>query len=137
MAEDQLVIDTHILIWMANGDAQLTVAARKAINNAAFSGRVLVPAICIWEIAMLVGAGRVRVGKSVHNWVEDALSAPGFVLAPLTPSVAIESCNLPGEFHGDPADRMIVATARIEGALLLSKDKRILIYGKQGHVQVA
>lgn len=136
MAEESLVIDTHILLWMANGDSQLTTAARKAVNRAAFAGRVLISAISIWEIAMLERAGRIRLSKSIHNWIEDALSAPGFILAPLTTGIAIESCNLPGDFHGDPADRIIVATARVEGARLVTSDNRIRAYARQGHVNV-
>lgn len=137
MAERAVLIDTHILIWMMNGDTQLSVAARKLVNQAASNGSLLVAAITIWEVAMLVKAQRIEIGRPVQQWVDDALSAPGVVLVPLSPKIAIESCSLPGQFHGDPADRMIVATARIEGAALLSRDKRITAYAKSGHLQLA
>ncbi len=136
MPETLLLLDTHILIWMINGDSHLNLASRKAINSAAVSGSVLISAITVWEIAMLVRSKRVQISKSIQSWVDDMLAAPGIVLAPLSPEVAVESCNLPGQFHGDPADRIIVATARNQGATLFSKDKQIVAYGKEGHVRL-
>ena len=85
---------------------------------------------------MLEARGRITLAKPCSEWVDDALAAPGFGLAPLTPDVAVESVRLPGPFHDDPADRMIVATARLAGAQLVTRDKRILDYGARGHVAV-
>jgi PIN domain nuclease of toxin-antitoxin system len=130
-----LVLDTHAWIWLANKDSSLSAAARKAINSAAESQSILLPAISVWEVAMLERAGRIKFIKSIRQWVKDALCAPGMTLAALTPEIAIESCNLPGNFHGDPADRLIVATARVEGAVLVTKDEKIHSYARQGHIR--
>ncbi len=131
-----LVLDTHVWIWLVAGDAALARRAREAIENAAVEGAVVVPAISVWEVAMLEAHGRIVLAKPCAQWVNEALAAPGLALGALAPEIAVESCNLPAPFHDDPADRMIVATARVAGATLLTRDKRILDYGARGHVAV-
>lgn len=84
---------------------------------------------------MLEKRGRLALPMDVRTWVEEALSKPGISVAPLTPEIAMESVNLPGELHGDPADRMLVATARMLGATLLTKDARLIRYSQQRHVR--
>ena len=79
---------------------------------------------------MLEAKGRIRLAKDCLAWVHDALTSPGISLVPLTPEIAVESSRLPGTFHGDPADRILVATARLLGATLLTRDAKILTYGK-------
>ena len=74
--------------------------------------------------------------RDVQEWVDDALRQPGVALAPLNPAVAIASTRLPGAMHGDPADRLIVATARHLDALLITADDGLLAYGGTGHVAV-
>jgi PIN domain nuclease of toxin-antitoxin system len=91
-----------------------------------------VSVISIWELAMLEKRGRPM---NVRTWVEQALSKPGIAVAPLTPEIAIESVHLPGEIHGDPADRMLVATARVLGATLVTKDAQLIRYSHQRHVR--
>ena len=78
--------------------------------------------------------GRIVLGKPTNLWLDAALAEPGPIVEPLSARVAIESCELPGAFHGDPADRMIVATARVTNATLMSRDRRILDYAAGGHV---
>jgi len=131
-----LLLDTHVWIWLVNGDPALGTDALAAIERAAAAGSVLVAAISVWEVAMIEAKGRIVLAKPCAQWVREALSAPGLALAPLTPEVAVESCQLPGAFHDDPADRLIVATARIEDATLVTGDKRILAYGAAGHASV-
>ena len=114
-----LILDTHVWVWLVAGDVTLAPEARDAIEQAAADGAVLVPAIAVWEVAMLESRGRLVLGKPVLQWVEDALSAPGLDLAPFSPDVAVESVRLPSPLHADSADRMIVATARIAGATLV------------------
>ncbi len=84
---------------------------------------------------MLEKRGRVALPMNVRTWVEQALSKPGIAVAPLTPEIAIESVHLPGEMHGDPADRMLVATARVLGATLMTKDAQLIRYSRQRHVR--
>lgn len=85
---------------------------------------------------MLVQKGRLALGYDVDRWVADALGLRSVHLAPIEPAIAIDSVRLPGEFHPDPADRIIVATARFHHATLLTADQAILAYGRKGHVDV-
>ena len=92
-----------------------------------------VSAITPWEIAMLVAKGRLHLALEVGVWVDRALSLPGVALLPIEPAIAVDSVRLPGEFHADPADRLIVATARHWPATLLTGDHAILRYAAGGH----
>ncbi len=130
-----LILDTHVWIWLVNGDSDLDPAARQAIETEASRGAVLVPAISVWEVAMLESKGRIVLAMPCARWVEAALTAPGLDLSPLTPEVAVESVYLPGDFHDDPADRMIVATTRLADATVATRDRRILDYATLGHVK--
>ena len=85
---------------------------------------------------MLEAKGRIQLKMSCVEWVKQALATPGLSLYPLTPEIAIEASRLPGRFHGDPADRILLATARIINARLLTKDERLLDYGRQRHAPV-
>ena len=93
-----------------------------------------VSAISIWEIGMLEAKGRVRFDIDCLDWIDEALGLPGVSLMPLTPSICIRSSRLPEGLHGDPADRIIVATARELGAILVTRDERILRYSEAGHL---
>ncbi len=95
-----------------------------------------VSAITPWEIGMLVAKGRLVLDRDVMDWLQAALSLPGIRVAPLEPALAVASTRLPGELHGDPADRLIVATARHLGATLVTADAALLAYGQLGHVGV-
>jgi PIN domain nuclease of toxin-antitoxin system len=127
-------LDTHIWLWLAAGTEPLTSTARDVIARAAGSGNLRVAAISVWEIAMLASRNRIVLGKRTVEWVEEALLAPGLSVEPLTPAVAIESCQLPARFRSDPADHMIVATARLLAATLVTRHRRILDYARQGHI---
>jgi PIN domain nuclease of toxin-antitoxin system len=85
-------------------------------------------AISLWEVAKLVGYKRLELPCGLEEWLEQALSYPGMSILELTPEIAIESTRLPGEFHRDPADQMIVATARVHHCPLVTSDEKILRY---------
>ena len=122
-----IVLDTHAWIWWVDGDERLTLAQRDAI--AAEEGSLIgVSAISCWEVAKLVELGRVALSCSLEEWLDQALSYPGVQLIALTPEIAIESTRLPGDFHRDPADQIIVATARVYGCSLVTSDEKILKY---------
>jgi PIN domain nuclease of toxin-antitoxin system len=122
-----IVLDTHAWIWWVDGDERLTLAQRDAI--AAEEGSLIgVSAISCWEVAKLVELGRVALSCSLEEWLDQALSYPGVQLITLTPEIAIESTRLPGDFHRDPADQIIVATARVYGCSLVTSDEKILKY---------
>ena len=128
------LLDTHAWFWLVRGpEGRLSAAAAARLEQAAPLG---VSVISIWEIAMLESKRRIGLGMPVRDWVRAALVSPGFELFGLDPETAVESCNLPGRFHADPADRFLVATARLKNAVIATRDKRILRYGGQGHVKV-
>ena len=136
MPNDLLLLDTHCWLWAQLGLIQsLSRAALAAIRNAESEGSLLVSVISVWELAALEKRGRVALPMNVRTWIQEALSKPGVSVAPLTPEIAIESVHLPGEMHGDPADRMLVATARVLGATLLTKDARLIRYSRQRHLR--
>lgn len=131
-----ILVDTHVLIWGLDDDKRLGPVARATLE-AAKSGRgIYVSAITPWEIAMLAHKGRLTLNREVGAWILGAMSLPGIVLAPIEPAIAVDSVRLPGQLHGDPADRFIIATARNAGLSLLTADQAILEYGAQGHVMV-
>lgn len=136
MASDRLLLDTHCWIWAQLGLTQrLSRAAVSAIRDAESQGGLLVSVISIWELAMLEKRGRVALPRSIRSWVDEALRQPGVSIAPLTPEIAIESVHLPGNLHADPADRMLLATARVLGATLLTKDERLIQYSRRHYVK--
>jgi PIN domain nuclease of toxin-antitoxin system len=128
-----IVIDTHALVWALDDSDRLGAQARALIDQ---SETVLFSAISIWEIALLVKKSRLMLNKEIDEWMKRVFDLPGLLLAPLDPAIAIDSVRLPGEFHNDPADRIIIATARHHGVPLLTADRAILDYAKEGHVTV-
>jgi len=128
----QLLIDTHIFLWLMFKDNNLKPKDLKIINEFAKNNALLISAISIWEIALLEKRRRIHLYQPITTWMETALGSPGLSLAPLTPPILCESVALPEAFHKDPADRMIVATARTLRAHLLTYDEKILEYARQG-----
>ena len=130
-----IVLDTHVLIWSTIGDERLGQNAQALIEETAQREGALVSAITPWEIALLAEKGRLRLGQEVGAWIQAALALPGIRLAPIEPEIAVDSVRLPGNFHADPADRLIIATARYFDIALVTADQAILAYAASGHVR--
>jgi len=131
-----IVLDTHTWIWTINGDSKIKSSGfLNIINKNVKEHSILIPAISLWELSMLVSKERIILSENTLDWIKLASSAPGMSIYPVSPEIAYESTVLPGEFHGDPADRMIVATARVLNATLLTFDKQILKYSLKGYVK--
>ncbi len=128
-----LVVDTHTLVWMMNNSARLGCATSKALDEASFEDRLAVSAITPWEIGLLVSKNRLTLNSDVMNWVNEALAKPGVTQVELEPEIAVASTRLPFEMHADPADRILVATARHLGATLVTADRALLELAKSGH----
>jgi PIN domain nuclease of toxin-antitoxin system len=122
-----IVLDTHIWVWWVHGDAHLNDKQARLLQENESTG-LGVSVISCWEVAKLVERGRLILPCPVADWFDQALAYPGMQLLDLTPLIALESTQHPSEFHRDPADQLIVATARILDALLLTADRRILNY---------
>ena len=122
-----ILLDTHIWVWWVQGDPRLGAGRLRHIKASEADG-LGVSAISCWEVAKLVELGRLSLPVEVLTWLDQALAYPGVRLLDLTPRIAVASSQLPGPFHRDPADQIIVATARIYDIPLLTADKRILAY---------
>jgi PIN domain nuclease of toxin-antitoxin system len=129
-----LLLDTHVLIWLVEGLDQLRPASRRAIDAAARADGVAVSAISFWEVAMLASRGRISLKSPIPGWRAQVLDLPGVREAPVTGAAGVEAVLLPGRLHDDPADRLLVATARLFGMRLATQDRRLLRYGAAGHV---
>jgi PIN domain nuclease of toxin-antitoxin system len=119
-----IVLDTHAWLRWASAPSQLGRAAAAAIADAT---RVGIPAICCLEVATAASRGRVTLDRDVEAWLDAALSLPRVELLPLTPRIAARASRL-ADFHGDPADRLIVATASVESCPVVTKDRGIRRY---------
>ena len=128
-----IVLDTHIWVWWVHGDSALPAATHTLLTSSEQIG-IGVSAISCWEVAKLVERGRLTLPCPVLDWIQQALSYPGVRLIELTPSICVESTQLPGTFHRDPADQIIVATARVLDVPLVTEDGKIRAYP---HVRLA
>lgn len=129
-----IVIDTHALVWFIQGDPRLSDGALTAIVDAAAGDGVAIPSIMTWEVAMLLAKERLVLPLPAHGWFDQVLGIDGFFLAELTQAIGIDAGMLPA-IHGDPADRLMIATARDYDCPLLTADGRILEYAAEGHLK--
>ena len=125
----KFLLDTHVLIWWVNGHPRLSSKQREILEAAGEDDPLWVSDITLWEIATLSELGRISLDLPVRDWLERAVAPPLVQCLPITPAVAGEVAALPSTFHRDPADRIIVASARILGATLLTQDGRIIEAG--------
>lgn len=123
-----LILDTHVLIWLDEGNPRLGRRALEAINEALVAGKLRVAAISFWEVAMLVEKRRLIINPELDKWRSELLQA-GLNELPLKGATAIRAGQL-RKFHGDPADRLIVATALDNAATLVTADEKILSWGQ-------
>lgn len=121
-----ILLDTHVWVWWVHDDPMPT-HLRSAIEMREDEG-FAVSAISCWEVAKLVEHGRLELPNDIEEWLDLALNESGVHLIPLSPDIAAESTILPGDFHRDPADQIIVATARIHNLLLATCDEKIRGY---------
>lgn len=127
-----IIIDTHVLVWLVSTPNKLSKKALEAIGKEHADGTILISTISVWEIYMLVKKGRLKLSIDIDSWIDKVENLPLFQFVPVDNRISAKSVNLPGEFHKDPADRIIVATARSMGLVLVTSDARILNYK---HVQ--
>lgn len=118
-----ILLDTHVVLWLRGGEARLGPKARREIDRAWQSGQVVVSAISFWEIAMLKERGRIRFPEDVGLWRREQLEQ-GMIEIAVDGAIGIRAISL-ADFHADPADRLIVATA-LDGHRLVTADERIL-----------
>jgi PIN domain nuclease of toxin-antitoxin system len=133
-----VLLDTCAVIYFANGDA-MTDPAVEAIVEAGHADGVYVSPVSAWEIGLLSRPGRpntVHFLPDPKTWFARVLAAPTVRQAAFTPDIAVDSAHLPLPLHGDPADRLLIATARHLGMPIVTRDRQIAAYAEAGHIQI-
>ena len=131
-----ILLDTHVLLWSVTDSHKLGQASRLLLESKSKTDPYYVSSITAWEVTLLAKRGRLHLGESVQEWFANAMLQPAWRSIAIDNETAIESINLPGNLHNDPADRFLIATARINGFTLFTADRAILEYSKSGHVKV-
>lgn len=131
------LLDTHAWLWVQRGEKrELSPALVDELEDYQRRGEVFVSAISILEIARLVASGGFDLGMSVEQFLDEGTADGGFRLLDLSPRILIGSTRLPGKLHRDPSDRLLIATARDHGLTLVTRDRDILAYARDGHLNV-
>ncbi len=123
-----VVLDTCAWLWLCAAPEKLSRAARAAMNRERPEAGLIVSVFSTWEIAKLVQKGKLELAIPCREWIMAAMRTDGISMHPVSPEVCIESTELPGPFHGDPADQIIVATARLLSAPVVTADRKIRSY---------
>ncbi len=130
-----VILDTHVLLWSLLQPEELTEETKSKVEQAHKKQNLLVSSISLWEIAMLSHKKRIHIFEPIKNFLSSIEEISGINICEISAEVAAESILLQNNFHGDPADRIIVSTARVYSATLLTRDKQILHWSKYGSVK--
>jgi PIN domain nuclease of toxin-antitoxin system len=122
------LLDTHAWVWWLTEDRRLSARAKSIIANSVAEQDLWISLISVWEVAKKVEKKQLILDRPLDQWLDEAVTRPGLGLRELTRPILVQSCELPQPFHGDPADQIIVATARHHGAVVVTKDHRIRRY---------
>ena len=123
-----ILLDTHAWVWWLSQPDRLSKAARQAIQHNLAAGIVGISSFSVWELALLVQRRRVQLSIDLLDWIAETEAIQGVTFHPVSNSIALQSVNLPGAFHPDPADRILVATARHLHATMITGDAKIRDY---------
>lgn len=126
----KILLDTHIFLWSIATPSFLTLKFRKALEKIRENEGILISAMSIWELGMLESKKRIKVDADLLALLDRALNMPGINLCPITPRIAIQSSRLPWDVQFDPVDRLLIASALEENAVLVTQDEKILDCGK-------
>ena len=135
VGERPLLLDTHVWLWLFLDDPKARAShALPRMNRAMQDSRVGISVISAWEVGLLEAKGRISLPVSGREWLRQTLERPGVSLVPFSEELALDANDLPGDFHADPVDRILVATARRLGMDIVTADKKILAYAKKRYV---
>ena len=130
-----IVLDTHAILWALLKPEELSEEVKQEITSAQENSQLFISSISLWEIAMLKCKKRINVYEPIKDFLESISNINGLSIKDISPEIATESVSIIDEFHGDPADRIIVATAKCCGARLFTRDKKILTWANLGHIK--
>jgi PIN domain nuclease of toxin-antitoxin system len=125
---DRVLLDTHVVLWWKADRRRLSATARRHLDDAT---ELLISPLTLWEVAMLVSKQRITLDRPTKTWAHDLLADPRIVLSPVSAEIAVAAAEL-ADFHGDPVDRVLTATAEQGGCPLLTKDRQIRQYARTG-----
>lgn len=134
--QHKLLLDTHVWIWLTEGNPIISPSTRKAIERAKEREHLFISPISIWEISMLVERKRILLDMDMTDWLKQWIELPGIFIAEFSFQVAILSNRLPGIIQNDPADRILIASAYEENSVLVTADEKILKYGENHFISV-
>jgi PIN domain nuclease of toxin-antitoxin system len=120
-----ILLDTHVWIWWVSNPELLSSKAEVLIQKAMIEKKIYISSMSVWEVAMLVVKGRLKLSLDIKDWIRSCESLPFVQFVPVTNAIAFEAVHLPGKIPSDPADRIIVATALALDLVLITKDKKI------------
>ena len=123
------LLDTHILLWWLEDRDRLSADQRRLFDKAGIESPLGVSDITLWEVAMLENLGRIALTIPLREWLEEAVAPPLVQRIGISPAIAAEVARLPDSLHRDPADRLLLATARIAGLTLVTQDRRLVDAG--------
>ena len=130
-----ILLDTHVIIWTLLKPDELSSKIHSIIDLAQQEQRLLVSSISLWEIAMLKSKKRINIYEPLKDFLQSIVDLDGIKFIDITAKIAAESVILTDDFHGDPADRLITATAISESAILLTRDEKILSWAQLGNIR--
>jgi PIN domain nuclease of toxin-antitoxin system len=130
-----ILLDTHVIIWSLLKPEELSVDIKKIIESAQEDNRLLISSISLWEIAMLKNKKRINIYEPLKDFLQAITDIDGIKVIDILPDIAADSVSLTDDFHGDPADRIIAATAINAGAVLLTRDQQILSWVEMGNIR--
>jgi PIN domain nuclease of toxin-antitoxin system len=130
-----ILLDTHVIIWALLKPDELSSRVRAIIELAQKEQRLLMSSISLWEIAMLKSKKRINIYEPLKDFLQSIIDIDGIKFIDITAKIAAESVVLTDDFHGDPADRIITATAISESAILLTRDEKILSWAQLGNIR--
>lgn len=128
-----ILLDSHVFVWLANGEPGFSSDARALIRSAYDADALFLSPISVWEIALKASRGQLQFDRPLRPWMQESLRSARVQLVPVTTEIALDCAELPADFHGDPADRLIASTARVTGNLLLTEDKKLLALARKGY----
>lgn len=136
LKQHKLLLDTHIWIWLMSGDKVFKPSFLRFLGERKDKTMTSISPISIWEVGVLVEKNRIQLEMDRLEWVESALEYAGFEVEAISPRIAVQSSRLPGDVHGDPADRLLISTAHEKNYVLVTCDQKILRYGKDRYIDV-